>query len=532
MEPMFCKRCGKPVDAGSQWCGACGAPLTPQNDAGTTTDGQPFTKPLQQDPQGQTTHGEPPQGKSPLGNLTKRQLTIIAGVVVAVIVVIALIVGVTTWRHSQSGTSSATASSTRSASATTSPRKSSTPKPTVSSTPQVSSVTMASVMCDGRAVDVRWNWTGGALASNPLACYSDANLTNGILTFGLWTPAMTQSKQFTVTLAQSGEKLESKGDDFIQIAATYGDKPDVFLVYEIKTKAVGTTPESVHAYASQLDVETGKLGERIDLSVTPDDAGNIEQGPSYNFVASSDIAIVIDRSWTTKSENSNENASTSHHQVLRLYDGKTTVLQTFEKTDSQSSRIGVTASGADDLYLVNDRLFSIEENKEIGTLSCIPDSFTGNCGGYGTIRKLSDTHYAYRTDFAGAYIFNASDGTTRRMEDVLGLERRENSIYYYDNVTDWEQFSDRSLYIRTSSNRMFCMAPDLSVTEILNEEQWNRLLSGEEFKGVNYLNKTIYVQTTDERIAVDMQGQSVGRYTAYPRGSSNYGTFPDPTATK
>ncbi|RSX52620.1 zinc ribbon domain-containing protein [Bifidobacterium callimiconis] len=533
MEPMFCKRCGKPVTAGSQQCEACGAPLTPQHGP-DMANGQ--TLPEQaSSPMGTT--GIPPVGgppHQPRKKPTKRQLTVVGIVVVAVITVIALIVGVTTWRHAQDGTSSATASATQSSSATASPRKSSTPKPTVSATPQVSSVTMTSVMCNGRATDVRWNWTGGAMASNPLACYSDSNLANGILTFGLWTPAMTQSKQFTVTLAESGEQLESMGSDFIQIAATYGDKPDVYLIYEIRTKAVGTTPESVHAYVSQLNVETGKLGKRIDLNTASGNESNGEQDYGYNFIASSDIAIAIDKSWTTQSAGPDgNNVYTNHHQVLRIHDSEMMVLQTFEQAEDQEPSIDVTASGADDLYLSGTRLFSIEDNKQIGTLSCILNSDSYSCGGYSTIRKLSDTYYAYSTGFTGSYIFNASDGTVRQMENVLGIEPKD-SVLYTDNVAAWEQCSDGSLYIWMSSKRVFTMDPDLKVTEVLNGDQWSRLLDGygNGLEGVNYLNKTLYARTTDERIVVDAQGQTVGRYTAHPSGSSNYGTSPDPTATK
>ena len=103
---------------------------------------------------------------------------------------------------------------------------------------------------------------------------SDSLDGSGEYAFGIWTPSLDESKEIHVSMLESGEKEYSEP----QVAATYGDNPAVFVFYAVKTKAVGTTPESVHLFAHEVDLETGELSDRIDLRTEEDNLIDYEQG--------------------------------------------------------------------------------------------------------------------------------------------------------------------------------------------------------------------------------------------------------------
>lgn len=116
---------------------------------------------------------------------------------------------------------------------------------------------MTNFVCNYDTSD--WGWDGGAVLSDVMPCAngdassssdsdygsSSQSADDGQYAFGVWTPAMDESKVIYFSALKSGEKMYSDP----VVAATYGPNPAVFVIYAVKTKAVGTTPETVHLFA-------------------------------------------------------------------------------------------------------------------------------------------------------------------------------------------------------------------------------------------------------------------------------------------
>ena len=404
---------------------------------------------------------------------------------------------------------------------------------------------MTDFSCDGNSAR-DWKWTGGAMVSNVIHCWdgdssvdsdsssrssSDSLDGSGEYAFGVWTPALDESKEIHVSMLESGEKEYSEP----QVAATYGDNPAVFVFYAVKTKAVGTTPESVHLFAHEVDLDTGELSDRIDLRTEEDNLIDYEQGYEYSLLAESRNMVAIKKTWHSDEKytaNKDERSATINHtQVMGVtHDSDAAkVLQTFQDkivitADSDgyqyTKQVEASASGVSlyDAYLVKDNsyhLYSVEDNKEITSFPlnyCNPNYSSCDLS---RMRYLGKNIYVTGNTYDYSYVIDSTTGKQQSLKDVLGLSKDE-------DVRAVDQFSDGTLYVQTDGNgneskRVFLLSSDLKPTEVLDGPQWGRLLLTDgSFKGINYLTKTIYVKTTDEQIIVDAQGKSVGKYTQLP----------------
>lgn len=494
--------------------------------------------------QGNTSNGDGNNGKKPRKILP---------IIIAIIVVIALVAGGVTgfifWRNAQqkAETKSTTTSATKSKPKDKTKAKVKTKEKTKSepAKPAVTEVTMTDFSCDGNSAR-DWKWTGGAMVSNVIHCWdgdssvdsdssskssSDSLDGSGEYAFGVWTPALDESKEIHVSMLESGEKEYSEP----QVAATYGGNPAVFVFYAVKTKAVDTTPESVHLFAHEVDLETGELSDRIDLRTEEDNLIDYEQGYEYSLLAESRNMVAIKKTWHSDEKytaNKDERSATINHtQVMGVtHDSDTAkVLQTFQDkivltTDSggyqYAKQVNASASGVSlyDAYMVRDNsyhLYSVEDNKEIMSFPLnYCDTDYSSCD-LSRMRYLGKNMYVTDDSYSGKFVIDSTTGKRQSLEDVLGLSKDE-------DVKAVDQFSDGTLYVQTDGNgneskRVFLLSSDLKPTEVLDGPQWGRLLLTDgSFKGINYLTKTIYVKTTDEQIIVDAQGKSVGKYTQLP----------------
>ncbi|PJM78689.1 zinc ribbon domain-containing protein [Bifidobacterium scaligerum] len=476
----------------------------------------------------------------------------IAAIIIAIVVVVALVAGSVAgffvWRNWKAGKEETTSQTAKSKSKTKSKTKSkskdntkteeSEPKSTMTKAIEVE---MVGFSCDYTNSN-SWNWVGGAMVSNVIHCWdgdatadSDSSYSSGDsldgsgeYSFGLWTPALDASKEIHVSMLESGEKEYSEP----QVGATYGNNPAVFVFYAVKTKAVGTTPESVHLYAQEVNVETGELSDRIDLKTEEDNLIDYEQGYEYSILAESRDMVAIAKTWhSDESYTTNGDSDTTnvdHTQVMGVTRGKDTaqVLQTFQDkiavtADSngyqsmKKTDISVNSTDVSDTYLVEDdtyHLYSVDNNKQIisfPTNYCNPKN-SWSCDVY-HVWSLGDNQYVVDDQ-----VIDSSTGKVQSLHDLLGLSKDE-------HIEAKDQFVDGTMYVQTDDydnnegRRVFLMGSDLSPTEVLDGSQWARLLLTDgKFMGINYLTKTIYVQTTDEQIIVNAQGESVGNYTLLP----------------
>ena len=419
------------------------------------------------------------------------------------------------------------------------------PKPTVASsrdttttipsaietpTPEVTQVNLAESFAMGDANPwSKWKWRGGAMVTeinSPRDENNKVETDNPDYYFQVWVPQLKdQVADCVFSPTQSGEKMAQGG---ISVTATYGDKPTVFAVYTILTKAVGTSPETVHLYAQELDLPSCTAKPRIDLQTEPDNVVNDRQDYKYKIVGKSENKIAIAKTWTAEDDSSNP--TRRHMQVMSIAAGEQKA-SSLQETSGEESKVGISTSVTNDAYMITTdkrRVYSIENNKvllemplEIGDGNTKCDSWTG-IGGDLVLYRLSADKYVYscggdldeKNPLFHTYLVTASSGEAVPFPNLLKLS--ENSSYpdgYY------QQFKDGSLLV-TSRDAMqaFHISPDGKASEILDSAQWERLFHGSDthFGDANYLKNQFYAKTTDEVISVDLTGKSVDTFKLEP----------------
>ena len=419
------------------------------------------------------------------------------------------------------------------------------PKPTVASspdttttipsateppTPAVTQVNLAESFAMGDANPwSKWKWRGGAMVTeinSPRDENNKVETDNPDYYFQVWVPQLKdQVADCVFSPTQSGEKMAQGG---ISVTATYGDKPTVFAVYTILTKAVGTSPETVHLYAQELDLPSCTAKPRIDLQTEPDNVVNDRQDYKYKIVGKSENKIAIAKTWTAEDDSSNP--TRRHMQVMSIAAGEQKA-SSLQETSGEESKVGISTSVTNDAYMITTdkrRVYSIENNKvllemplEIGDGNTKCDSWTG-IGGDLVLYRLSADKYVYscggdldeKNPLFHTYLVTASSGEAVPFPNLLKLS--ENSSYpdgYY------QQFKDGSLLV-TSRDAMqaFHISPDGKASEILDSAQWERLFHGSDthFGDANYLKNQFYAKTTDEVISVDLTGKSVDTFKLEP----------------
>lgn len=469
----------------------------------------------------------PPSGKQPKPKGKGPIIAIIAAVLVIVLVAVAGAGYWFFWRKGEDKPAGEPAPTAQEAKpdqkADTAESDSS--KETEPAKPKVTEVTLGEVPCD--ATD--WKWHAGVMATGVGTCSGTDSYSVNV-----WIPGSETPKPIEFSLLEEGEKMFGDGPE---IAATYGDEPAVFVIYDVKTKASGTDPETVHLYAQQIDVEDGTLGERIDLKTESDNVINYEDGYKHQVIASSDDGVLVAKQW--------ESDGTDHVGLMRLRAGAASAeeVRTIDRAEvddpNPSSGETVVYPGIrDGMYLTRDssyHLRAVDDDKE---LTKFPIDFCDEDGGGHTCSvtsyfRLKEGSYvvhhsdSYGSDAVGTVLVDASGNMTRLSSLIKGSSKPEGLT----------QLSDGSLTFRMASDdgpRLFMLSTDFTPTEVLSAAQWKRLFSqsySTGFKAVNYLAKEFYVQTTDESIVVDETGESVGTYTVPPASEDKVGDT-DHTAVK
>lgn len=477
------------------------------------------------------------------GKKPKRRVLVIV-IAVVVVLIAAAVGGFLYWKHTQNTAQQASPEQSETQpkkdSGAATPKKKTETKPTK---PKVSEVSMTDFRCGSDGTRDKWDWSGGALVSAMVSCADDGYATDGETSsngsqsgdegeysFGLWTPALEKSKVIHVSMLKSGEKEEAAPT----VAATYGDDPAVFVIYAVKTKAVGTTPETVHLYAHEVNVEKGTLGKRIDLKTEEDNLIDRDQDYRYAVIGQSDTRVAVQKTWrTTEKFTVNDGESSrdiDHAQIMALTRGKSeaTTLQTFQDKGEVVSDSGgyqsidmtefeVDGIGVYDTYAVAEQgpksktyhLYAIDGDKK---LVDVPDTYCGSEYGCGVdrIRRVGDDHWLFDDWMVDA------TGAATSVASIVGVDE--------DAGLDLDQFADGTVYVQSNydqdgnnAKRVFLIDDDLKATEVLDKDRWNRLLlSDGGFEGINYLTGEIYVKTTDEQITVNRKGKAVGSYDELP----------------
>ncbi len=411
------------------------------------------------------------------------------------------------------------------------------PKASVATSPQTTTATSSASETPTPEItrvelpaDDSWQWQGGAMITQ---AFSPVGQEPPQYSFKVWTPKLKdKTVDCTFSPVQSGEKMpeEKFTDTNLSVTATYGDDPTVFVVYTVLNKAVGTSPETVHLYAQQIDLPSCEAKPRIDLQTEPDNVVNDRQDYEFEVTAKSENKIAIAKTWDTKADSS---WSTQRHvQVMAITAGedKASALQ---EAAGESDLVAVPVSFTSDVYMIASdkrRFYSIESNKLLfelpskfgdGDSRCYYDEGRGEVL---SLFRLSADKYVYDCSSDGAkdglqkvyrtYLVTAGNNASSPTYNWLKLFDK-----YSYNKAYYQQFKDGSLLVTNGdSYQAVRIGTDGKVSEILDSAQWERLLhnEGSHFGVANYLTNQFYVQTTDEILAMDLAGKSVKTLAEVP----------------
>ena len=355
---------------------------------------------------------------------------------------------------------------------------------------------------DGSGTSVSWHWSGSAFVSETAVCGDD----NGREVFGVWTPVLPEPAVCDVMLLHDDERMDRQADVF----ATYGHDPTVFLAYEPTVKASGTTPEAEHFYVQEVDLASCSAKPRVEIPRS----GNDDYS-RFTYIGSSTTSVAF-----LYELSSYEDGNAAATYAVSAGDQAPTLLQDF--SGAYEDDIEVADSGCEDLYTVEldgdgYRIYSIDDNEMAGSVAdnyCRPDEDYGSCG-QPRVMHLDGARYLL-VEPGGVYyrdaaVLDVSDGSLAMFQDLTGLDGT--SIRF-------RQLHDGSLFVQLD-DRYFHATTQLAVTELLSADQWAELTDGSSgVVALNYMTGEICVQTTDENITVDMDGQSTGSYDHVPDSTS------------
>lgn len=472
-------------------------PVYPGGDPGQNRAAASYYSPY---PGGDTPDG----GGEPRKN---RKKLVILSILIGVVVAVALVAGIAYALSGKSKPKSTVASSTHTATSTATA--------TETPTPEITRVELPA--------DDSWQWQGGAMITQ---ASSPTGQEPPQYSFKVWTPKLKdKTVDCTISPVQNGEKMpeEKFTDTNFSVTATYGDDPTVFVVYTVLNKAVGTSPETVHLYAQQIDLPSCEAKPRIDLQTEPDNVVNDRQDYEFEVIAKSENKIAVAKTWDTKTDSSW--STQGHVQVMAITAGedKAAALQ---EAAGESDSVAVPASFTSDVYMIGSdkrRFYSIDSNKLLFELPLKfgdGDSLCYSNAGLGevlSLYRLSADKYVYDCSNDGAkdgllkvyrtYLVTAGNNASAPTYNWLKLfDKKSYTGAYY------QQLKDGSLLVTNGdSYQAVRIGTDGKVSQILDSAQWERLLhsSGSHFGLANYLNNQFYVQTTDEILTMDLAGKSV-----------------------
>ncbi len=451
--------------------------------------------------------GEIPGGGREPRKKWYRKKQVLLPILIGVVVTIALVSGIA-YAVSRSSKSEAPAASSPHTATTAA-------TPTETHTPEVTRVELPA--------DGGWQWQGGAMIAKGL---STGGRENPHYSFKVWTPKLKdKTVDCTFFPVQNGEKMpeEKFTDTNLSVTATYGDDPTVFVVYTVLNKAVGTSPETVHLYAQQIDLPSCEAKSRIDLQTEPDNVVNDRQDYEFEVIAKSESKIAVAKTWDTKTDSSWSRQG--HVQVMAITAGENKAAALQEAT-GEGGGVATPASFTSDVYMIGSdkrRFYSIDSNKLLFELPLKYGDGDSRCyssDGLGEVLslfRLSADKYVYDCSNDGAkdglqkvyrtYLVTAGNNASSPTYNWLKLfDKYSYSKAYY------QQLKGGSLLVTNGdSYQAVHIGTNGKVSQVLDSAQWERLLhsSNSHFGLANYLNNQFYVQTTDEILTMDLTGKSV-----------------------
>lgn len=423
-------------------------------------------------------------------------------ILIGVVVAIALISGVAYTLSARSKPKPTAAASTQSTQATASEIP----------TPEVTKVELRA--------DNSWQWQGGAMITK---AFNTGGQESPQYSFKVWTPKLKdKTVECTFSPVQNGEKMT---DQDISVAATYGEDPAVFVVYTVLTKAMGTSPETVHLYAQELQLPSCKAKPRIYLQTEADNVVNDRQDYSYRIVGKSEKSVAVAKIWSSEYKKPDALVKTvqRHVQVMSLTGGQNKAAS-LQELAADKDEFAVSSSVTNDIYMIatgKRRFYSIDSNQVLFELPLNIDVGDPSCYkpvGEGTslnLFRLSNEQYLFSCQTSDDEKHSLPNvflvDSTGKLTPLIGLFKVATDHPDFKSVT-MKQLKDGSVLVTCgASYQVFHLGTDGKVSEILDSAQFERLLHSDDshFGATNYLTNQFYVQTTDEILAMDLAGKSV-----------------------
>ncbi len=365
-----------------------------------------------------------------------------------------------------------------------------------------------------------WQWQGGAMIT---AVSQEGKLENPDFSFQVWTPKLKdKTVDCTFSPVQNGEKMT---DQDISVAATYGEDPAVFVVYTVLTKAMGTSPETVHLYAQELQLPSCKAKPRIDLQTEADNVVNDRQDYSYRIVGKSEKSVAVAKIWSSEYKKPDALVKTvqRHVQVMSLTGGQTKAAS-LQELAADKDEFAVSSSVTNDVYMIvtgkrrfysidsNQVLFELPLNIDVGDPSCYKPVGEGSSL---NLFRLSNKQYLFSCQASDDEKHSLPNvflvDSTGKLTPLIGLLKLPSDHPEFRSVT-LKQLQDGSALVTCEgSYQVFHLGTDGKVSEILDSAQFERLLHSDDshFGATNYLTNQFYVRTTDEILTMDLAGKSL-----------------------
>ena len=154
------------------------------------------------------------------------------------------------------------------------------------------------------------------------------------------------------------------------------------------------------------------------------------------------------------------------------------------------------------------QIYDLDANTAIGKLPIdfCEDPYNSECS-LSQVLSVGNNELLLMSTSGVSFVYNPADGSITNAQTALQMP---------ENINYLMQLHDGSLIEVTSGDHVwYTDIASKTSHEILNPDQWEKLTGsfGTPIIKVNPVSKTLYVQTTDEQIIIDTDGEQVGEYS-------------------
>lgn len=334
-----------------------------------------------------------------------------------------------------------------------------------------------------------WQWSGGAVTRTSIGEESDGTVRNYAVA-EVWLPEMDGAS--TCVLDLWPEADASMDRDF-SVSATWSDDPSVWLAFSEEVAAHGLQEQSRTSYAQKLEPETCELGPRIQLGEPV--LGDVH-GLYTLFVGSAESSLAI----------------YADGEVFGLDADKGEVMWTLPMADTASTSSAWSA--APDLVEVlspfEETVYGDMGRQGFHSITTGEQLYLSPPDNPGDAFSSTGVWFGPHTALleksgSGYFLLDGETMTDLGELPIWGAEWR--SLYLtQDPATGAPVAVGYGYDVEKEERFLAYLNQDLEIVEILSAEKMVNLAATLD----SVSNGVVYIRTTDEFVAVSLDGQQVG----------------------